>query len=331
MATLRPPQKVRLLLTAALAAAILGYGWLAGGFSGAYAQLESDATSGGQNQAAGLSILPAIIDHPVNPGKTSGFSVGVTNITQRPLAVTTDVKLLAEIYQQVDDSIRYRYDASSWISPELPDFILKPGQTRAVSFSAEPPADAGPGGHYAKIHFRVVNGAVDRPDSSTLIYPEVSALVLMSVPGEVEETLELKLSRPAILSFNPSRTITVELANTGNIHVIPSGTISFADGTSRMHASLALEPRLVLPGTTTAQSFDWRPAEGGIYTALADISYGTPLSQLRQSSSIFIVLPAWWVVLVVMAAVPITVRFGLNQAAKRVKPKRRVLASDKTD
>lgn len=283
-------------------------------------------------QQVGLSIVPALLDIPLQPGQEQTFSIATTNITDQPLPVVVGIQPLVPIDPQIDDELADRYDATSWVQAAVTDLILDPRETQNVDFTVTTPEDAGPGGHYLQIVFRVLTPAGSDQQSTTRINPELTASVLFTVPGDIQESIMVESSPLSLLSLQPERTMELIITNTGNSHVLlrPETIVrgSWRGGSAQIDL-LPGQPKLLLPHTSTIVPITWRAVEPGYYYFDSSIRFGTPAQSIETLSSHFVVLPAWWVILSFITAATLLVVITINRLQSRRQRRSKLALSSK--
>lgn len=287
-------------------------------------------TSAQAENNIGLSIVPAIVDLPL--ASSESFAINVTNISEQSLPVRVGVRALTPFDPNVDPSLRARYDASLWLKPETSGLVLAPRETASVTFEVEAPPEAGPGGHYALVVFRVITPEPVTTDSNANVNPEITSIVLLTLPGEITEAARLELIKPQ-WQWSPQYNLSLNLINAGNVHILPQSKFVISDLSGETQATLSTVSRLILPGTASKFEVDWRPEGWGVYRLQADTSFGTPLTLLSSPSYILVIWPPIWIQLVAtafLASLALLTRQGLKRVRRRLRRPRR-LARDSSD
>jgi hypothetical protein len=212
-----------------------------------------------------------------------------------------------------------------------PEFILEPGETSSVQLSVRSADEAGPGGHYALIVFRVLTSDAPSQTSSTRVNPEVAVVALFNLPGATSEQLEQKLDQPPLWQAWTPSNLAFELINRGNVHVLPQSTIEFRPVVGGDLVNLPpVAPRLVLPGTISRFAADWPELEWGLYRVRVVTSFGTPLKSIESTSGWWFVPPPVWLQVIGLGLL-LVMGFSLKRGLKRLgitRPLRFRLASD---
>lgn len=242
-------------------------------------------------QGSGISVVPAITEIVAQPGEPSTLNLKITNISQVPLPITIYTQPIKPIDQEVDGTLRSRFDASTWLEPISPNLVLDINETKDIKITLNPPIDAGPGGHYALITFRILSPQNSNYPTSTQITPEVSSVIFVTVPGLVEEKAEINFINQNNIQIKREREFTFEFTNLGNIHLLPTARIDIKDTHGQIIDTISYSQRLILPNTKAVFSVDWEPKSDGKYSAELIVSYGTPNQSQTLISNSFWVLP----------------------------------------
>ncbi|HEX9679330.1 MAG TPA: hypothetical protein VGA08_01805, partial [Candidatus Saccharimonadales bacterium] len=286
---------------------------------------------GGQaNAPIGLSVVPAISDTVVAGGQLTVKDITITNIADIALPVTVDFRALAPVDPISDEALRRRYDASAWITADQTELVLAPGESQTIQIRITPPVDAGPGGHYASVIFRAINSP-QGGDSQTVASPEVASLLFLTVPGNITEQASIAYRSTGLISRRQDRSFGLEFTNQGNVHLLPTATVSLRQLSGHEVDRLTFTPKLVIPGTRASLTTTWRPTQPGIYRAVFNISYGSPSRSEEHTSGMIIVWPAVWIMVVLAAGLGVALRTGWSYLRRLTRRRRIKLSKDDTE
>lgn len=271
----------------------------------------------------GLTINPALSERVVTAGQLTLTTIDVTNISQQPQAVSVSFRPIAPIDPVTDESARSRYDATSWLSVDSRQFLLAPGESRPISLRINPPDDAGPGGHYANVVFRVLNDQnTSDSQSSARISPELSTVLFMTVPGNITESAQVDFTSPPTWNWSKNQEFNAAINNTGNIHLLPSGSVSISQLNGHEVEHLDFPAKLIIPGTSSSLVSEWTNPGPGLYRANFQIGYGSPLQFVNNTSHIIVILPAIWIQTIFLLMVLALIRWGGPPLLRRFKRRR---------
>lgn len=196
---------------------------------------------------------------------------------------------------------------------ELPDVTLEPLQKKEIPVNISIPADASSGGYYGAIRFLPVD---TEGDGNVALTASVGTIVLIRVPGDLEERLNLtQLSASqegSTKSFFTGGDVSVatRLENVGNIHVQPFGKVHVKDMFGNVVQEFELnstEPRAnILPDSIRRFENDInKPDRGwfGRYTITANIGYSQGSGDLITASSSFWYLPVWFLIVLLLVII----------------------------
>lgn len=204
---------------------------------------------------------------------------------------------------EVPPAERIPFSLSSWISFEPKTFVLAPREEKAVKFTVKVPENAEAGGHYAGIIARLQTVGV--PGTTGVgIVPRVASLVLLTVPGPMEEKL-------SVVSFDVEKKyyeagpvkFSVRLENTGTVHLKPTAKITINNIFGQKVGETSFETRTILPESTRKLETEWqkRWLWGGKYTAVLSGFYGIDNKSLETKIITFWAFP--WKFGIVLAAI----------------------------
>ncbi len=247
-----------------------------------------------QNRAA-LQVGPAISELNVERGISIDTTIEITNLTDKSLIVNTYPEKL-ELAPGTTSSSEEVFNAKSWVRVTVPQFAIQAGETRKVTVTVLPPDHAEPGSHYATVYFESLLPRESLAPNTALQNARVGSLLFMNVKGE--RTVDLGLTVPLQTShFRQVGPVDFNfvIANTGNSHTLPSGSITVSDWRGNQVAELDLPTSLILPKTTKNYLLSWdRRWLFGHYTARLVATYGPDHNPLTSQID-FWVAPVWLV------------------------------------
>ena len=251
-----------------------------------------------------LAVSPAIIESVLELGKPVPFTVQVANITNFPLPVKSFVRDFAVQSTELEKTERARLDSSQWFSIKDPDFILQPNQVRAVNGTITAPINAVPGGHYATIYFQPLVPHEVLSPSTAYMNSQVGTLAFLIIKGDIEQkaSFDSGLQAPSVVQHGPID-FTFTLNNDGNVHLMPTGTLTLFDMFGHEAAKLKVEPGVILPESTKPFTATWDAANAlGVYRAELDLQYGDNTLLPKQSVTVWVVP---WVAIIISIVIVI--------------------------
>jgi len=130
----------------------------------------------------------------------------------------------------------------NWVSFSRSSFVAQPGQWTDITMSVNPPAGAAFGYYFAVIFSNASPGTSTNTNAAQL-RGAVATLVLLDVkaPGE-KRSLDVVSFKSAhgLYEYLPAN-FSIDIRNTGNVHVIPSGNIFIQKG-GKTIATLDVNP-----------------------------------------------------------------------------------------
>ncbi len=221
-----------------------------------------------------LTVAPLRQTTAVNPGEETVASIFVVNETDAPFTVTPEVDaFIAD--PETGSAVFGAADAAlSWITPQQQALTLAPQEFGQLDFTVRPPADVPPGAHYLGLFAKKCAG-----DGYVGVGSRVGSLFFLHVAGAMVESLSVRdFSVGSRSLFEHSATVFLDIKNSGNIHVIPEGTIVIRDwrGNSMEHIAVTQHAK-VLAGGQLQREFVVAPHAWwhvGKITATLQMPYG---------------------------------------------------------
>ncbi len=255
-----------------------------------------------------LSVTPPLFQVSSLPGDVWQSSIKVVNGNSYPLTVYAEIlnfKPIGETGQgkfiPVSDAGQ-RTTLAEWIELSPGPYTIEPEQTKDITFIADIPKDAAPGGHYAAIII-----STKEPEAtgelSVRASQGVTSLFFMRVEGDVNEQGSIREFRVAdSLLDTPEAEFSLRFENKGNVHLQPRGDIVITNmwGTERGTIPVNYQTHYgnVLPESIRDFSFTWksdfRVTDIGRYKAIATLAYGEDGIKNVSAITYFWVIPIKW-------------------------------------
>lgn len=249
------------------------------------------------NQLA-LGVTPAITEIVLEPGKQKAKLITVTNVTNEPVPVKGTIASMMP-YETVKEADRKIFDASSWLHLSETEFILQPKQQKQITITASAPEKAAPGGHYATVFFQPAVASESTASNAAYIGSKVGVLAFMIVKGDIKEQLAItSFSGGGFIRQKGPVTLSLSLQNSGNVHLLPVGSIEIFDFFGKKLDTLPLPAAITLPKTTKTITLEWdNKGYLGFFTARAGIKYGTRNIELVERIGVLIAPWLWAAIL----------------------------------
>lgn len=258
----------------------------------------------------GLTVSPAIFEMTVEPGEVKEREFFVINIKDKPVPIVASIKSLHPVEEIIDPSLSQSFNAASWIEMSESSHILSGKERRRLTAKVSVPANAEPGGHYATILLEPLVPVTTSRDNSAKVAAQVGVLVFITVKGDT--VIDASFTKePQISRLHTSRKVPVEVrvANTGNIHVLPTAKITVRNILGFTKDELPLKPRIVLPNTIKGFSTEWQgPRLFGIYSIQATGTYGSNQTELVGGRRFFVVV-RWLPLILTLLLLAVSGRF----------------------
>jgi hypothetical protein len=301
--------------------------------AGAHAQ-STDAMS--------LTITPPFFELNVNPGDVWSSSIRVVNTN----AATLQVHAMVMGFAAADEFGHGNFIPLSQLtgnSDALANWITVSGATVSVPadgatdvpFTVSVPSDASPGGHYGAILIGTGSAATSTNGSQVGVSSFISALIFVRVSGNIVESAQVhSFSTDKSYYQTPDVNFSVNIQNTGNVHVRPVGMIQIYNAFGKERGELDINATgslgYILPSSSREFDEEWQGQPSlldiGHYTAVLSLQYGENGTKSLTQTVGFWVLPigqlaevAFSIIIAAMAVMYILRRVVKNMLAREME------------
>lgn len=255
--------------------------------------------------AGGATISPFIQEISLNSQQPQvSFPLHIKNNQDSPQSLQlrlVDFKSLDEsggvAFQGLSyNDLQNKYGLANWMSVDSPQLTLQPKEDRVVVVRIQNRDDLAPGGHYGAV---LVDQAEATVNSQVVLRPAFASLVFLTKLGGEQYQIDLN----SVKTNAQFSTAYLSFKNSGNVHLIPRGTVKLLDPFGTVVSSGIINPEsaLLLPDTSRNYNVSlkqvgpsWWP---GHYSLVVDYRYdgrddfyrytqglwrGSPLSMLAS-------------------------------------------------
>lgn len=261
-----------------------------------------------------LSVTPPLFQISTLPGDVWQSSVKVVNGNSYPLTVYAEVVNFEPVgeggqgtFTPVPKDSLEKTTLADWVVINNGPVVIPPEQTTDITFFADVPKNAAPGGHYAAIMI-----STEEPkgtgELAVLASQAVTSLLFLRVEGDVDEegTIREFSLRDSFLD-TPSAEFILRFENKGNVHLQPRGEIVIKNmwGTERGTIPVNYQTQYgnVLPKSIRNFSFSWssdfKVTDIGRYKAEVTLAYGSDGIKNVSAISYFWVIPVKWTLITI--------------------------------
>jgi hypothetical protein len=272
-------------------------------FSGTKAQVKGE----------GLTISPPLAEMTLNAGETYPAKIKVTNPTEEMVEVYPLVMNFRASGEGGEPSFypaseeEAKFSLANWVKFNQTKLALTPEQVVEFDYEIAVPSGAEPGGHYGVVFFSTKAPELQGDASQVAIASMVGTLILVKVPGAIEEKASLlEFSTNKKFYFNLPVDFTTKISNFGNIHFKPKGEIKISGWKDGTTLTFNESKGNVLPESTRKFANKWEKKAAnfldvpiGKFKANLNLAYGEGNKNLT-SSIYFWIIPLW---LIIAAAV----------------------------
>lgn len=276
-------------------------------------QSASAQTTGSSNV---LKITPLRSDIQIRPGESGKVEIGLTNLTNRELVVhpsqndfiSGDEKGTPSIILD-EDKFAPTHSLKRFMAP-LKNVTIPANKSVTVELVINVPASTQAGGYYGAVRFSPADpGSGGQVNTNA----SVASLVLLTVPGDMVEKLELteftlKQGGKEASDFRTPNDLkaSFRFENLGNIQLGPFGKISVTKGSEVLYEAdfNNKTPRdVILPDGARRWEIPLKNIGSfGKYTVSATFTYGTTNQSIDISRTFWVIPTALIVAAIVVAA-----------------------------
>lgn len=258
-----------------------------------------------------FTIVPPTMQFRVKQGETLEAKVKVRNETDNPLTFTIFVRdfivedKLGTPKILPPDEASNRWSAAKWMTVLPESFTVSPRSSFESMLYVQIPGDATYGGHYAAIVFEPSSQSTVSGSGASIVTQSAS-LIYLHILGPITENGQITLFQaPKFSEYGPVK-IETEIANFGDVHIKPIGTIEVKDIFGKTLKTLTLKEDNIFPGRAKTYENVWQKKWlAGKFTANLAATYGENGLPLTAIIS-FYVFP-WKVALAIVLAIVIII------------------------
>jgi hypothetical protein len=284
-----------------------------------------------------MSLAPSKMELTLSPGATTDYQMHLENFSDQ--SQNLKISFMDYYFTEKNTVVfakagHFSYSCATWLSTDS-HLLHVPGRGNAdksrveKNFTVKVPQNAEPGGHYAVILF--TQPAVKKKGVPVKISGQIGALVMITVPGEIVRSGEIKsvsissawlwpTRRSFLVPFSPTR-YKVVFQNTGNVHITVRGKLTYEPTFGWGASTINLPEMTVLPGTT--RDFEGKipnPPLFGSYKVQVVMQYGPNLfvfDTTKTKSSKFDSYPVLTLVLLLLVLPAVIILFVRRRRKRR--------------
>jgi len=266
---------------------------------------------------SGIQISPVTFDFEIKPTESKEFTISLTNLNSSDLNYVIET----ENFNQVSNDGAPSFagtgstDASvttlkDWISAKNSadnSGVISSKQKKDIVFNVAVPAGAEAGGHYAAVFAKEVKKNTEG-QTELGVTSRVGSLVLVSVPGDVKKTVNLKgFSIPSFIWKGPV-SISALAENTGSVHYDSQVKVAIKPLIGAT-SEVDLGKHTIIPKNERSYEGTWdKKFPFGYYKMTASASDGDGAFSSTQQKAVFaipllIVVPLIVVIIVILLIV----------------------------
>lgn len=294
-----------------------------------------------QGEAAGVGLQPALIEETADPGSQQEHTVEVTNLSnarQTYYIFTRDIVSVGPGGEPVfadEDEEKTGFELSEWLTLDVEEIALDPGQKGNINVTIDIPENATPGSHFGAVTISMTPPKL-RSSGASVGY-QVANLISIRVAGDAFENAQIRsFSTDNYIHSKSDVTFRARVENKGTVLVRPTGPLEVHNMFGKKVATLTFnESRAgVFPFVTREFTVRWEDEGPGFgrYQAILSLIYGEQGRQSTISSTLSfwilpmnIIGPALGVLAVLLALTYIGVRLYIHRTVRTMSGSRRLV------
>lgn len=285
-----------------------------------------------ESPAPRLVLKPARYAQEIEPGFSSEVEVEARNETTRTLRLRfAAVDLEAGTGESFATAARGQVERSAldWLSFDRSEQVLRPGETIAMDVVIDVPDDAAPGAYAFAIVATQVFAPIGTTNADAIgsrveVRANLGSTFVIVVPGEAPASAKLvSHEAPRLVWRDEEPTFEAIVENDGQTLLKLEAATELSSFGAFATRTLRSAERPTLPGGRRALAMRWsdRPWIGWFTPRLVVVGgEGSGVRVEKQLPTVF-VLPPWWVLVLLLVAVAIPVRAGV-QRRRRIRDHR---------
>jgi len=277
-----------------------------------------------ETEKIGFSISPYSFEYDGMPGQTISGTLRVENINTENINVTVEPESLVAFGQEGQVALTDEdptFSLKNWVKITNAKTAIKPKEFAYFDFKIEIPVGAEPGSHYGALSVTFAGDVKPKTSTGADIVQKSSAIILLRIPGDVKEELNLVYFQPEKFFYtDPKFKLSALFENKGTVNVKPFGEINIFDIWGNKIKNIKLTGKNVLPDKKRIFEEEFDMEDISYFRAELNMFYGsTQKTIFAQTNFIGInwpVLSKYLLVLLAIIVFYVIFRKRINKALK---------------
>ena len=273
----------------------------------------------------GFTISPYSYEYELNPGQEVTATIRVENMFTEDITVAIKPESLVAFGQEGQVAVTDEdptFSIKDWIKVNKTQDLVKPKQFVYFDFKITVPKDADPGSHYGALTVQYVNNDKVVGGSGASIAQKTSAIILLRVPGDVKEELNLVYFQPEKFFYtDPKFKLSALFENKGTVNLKPFGEINIFDIWGNKIKNIKITGKNILPDKKRIFEEEFDMEDISYFRAELNMFYGSTSQKTIFAQTNFIginwpVLSKYLLILLGVIVFYIVFRKRINKAVK---------------
>jgi hypothetical protein len=159
-----------------------------------------------------------------------------------------------------------KHGLSQWLQFDQQTVTIGPKESKEIPFKIVNNASLRPGGHYGALIAQSITNAEAESANKVALSPQAASLVFVKKIGGEQYGLSLRSFRIPSGLIGVPQSATIVLENSGDIHVVPRGSVVVRDmqGTEVARGAVNTDSALILPTKVRELAVELRQVSGGL-------------------------------------------------------------------
>lgn len=276
-------------------------------------------------EKVGFSISPYSFEYDGMPGQTISGTLRVENINSENINVTIEPESLVAFGQEGQVALTDEdptFSLKSWVKVANPKAQIKPKEFGYFDFKIDIPTNAEPGSHYGALSVSFAGDVKPKTSTGADIIQKSSAIILLRIPGDVKEELNLIYFQPEKFFYtDPHFKLSALFENKGTVNVKPFGEINIYDIWGNKIKNIKITGKNILPDKKRIFEEEFDMEDISYFRAELNMFYGSTSQKTIFAQTNFIginwpVLSKYLLILLAVIVFYIIFRKRINKAVK---------------
>lgn len=277
------------------------------------------------SEKIGFSLSPYSFEYDGMPGQVISGTLRVENINSEKINIIVEPESLVAFGQDGQVAITEEdptFSLKNWITISNPRASVKPKEFAYFDFKLNIPVGTDPGSHYGALSVSFAGDVKPKTSTGADIIQKSSAIILLRIPGDVKEELNLVYFQPEKFFYtDPKFKLSALFENKGTVNLKPFGEINIFDIWGNKIKSIKVAGKNILPDKKRIFEEEFDMEDISYFRAELNMFYGSSQQKTIFAQTNFVginwpVLSKYLLILLAVIVFYIIFRKRINKAVK---------------